>query len=60
MPLPNFDVFQILPILLRSFVLWEFVRQLLGKVFSMGYQVSFYSWQIKPVLKHCKLQKYYN
>ena len=29
-------------------------------VYDSGYQVSFYLRQIRPVLKHCKVLKYYD
>ena len=34
------------------------MRQLIYQVWHTKYQVSFYLWQIGPVLKHCKVPKH--
>ena len=34
--------------------------QLVYQVYYTRYQVSFYLWQIGPVLKHCKVPKSYD
>ena len=36
------------------------MRQLVYQVCSTRYQASFYLWQLGPVLKHCKVPKYYD
>ena len=36
------------------------MRQLVYQVCCTRYQVSFYLWRLGPVLKHCKVPKYYN
>ena len=35
------------------------MTQLVYQVCNTKYQVSFYLWRIGPVLKHCKVPKYY-
>ena len=46
----------------RSYVLsWSAShKQLVYQVCYTRYQVSFYLWWIRPVLKYCKVSKYYN
>ena len=36
------------------------MRQLVYQVCYTRYEVSFCLWRIGPVLKHCKVPKYYN
>ena len=36
------------------------MRQLVYQVCYTRYHVSFYLWLIRPVLKHCKVPKYYD
>ena len=42
-----------------SWVVWQLLRQLACVVSNTIYQVSFFLWWIRPVLKLCKTQKYY-
>ena len=40
--------------------MYRLVRQVEYQVSYTRYQVSFFSWRIGPVLKHCKVPKYFD
>lgn len=44
---------------LKLFIVWQPLGQLTYKSFYNLSQVLFYFWQIRVVLKHSKLPKYY-
>ena len=59
----KFEIFLIFPNFLRSkksYVVWQLVRQLVYQVCDTRYQVSFYLWLIRSVLKYCKVPKHYD
>ena len=40
-------------------VAWQLAKQFVYQVFYARYQVSFYLWRVRHVLKHCEVPKYY-